>query len=1196
MDIKLNQLAQEVFLNKYSYLKSETIEQTIERYTKAFIDKEILRFTQLYEKKACTNKDIDNSIFFGLSPEGFNYYSILLDVPTFDYNCVKTHIEKFVRPLFESFKIIPGGSVIEGVGLDLNTSLSNCFVNISPEDNIESIYKVCSTDAQLMKRRGGVGHDLSNIRPRGASVNNAARTSTGVVPFMDLYSNSTRIIAQDGRRGAMLLSLSVKHPDIKDFIESKQDLARITGANISVKITKDFMEAVVADDFFYLQFPITDTGLFRYGNIPREDMSPLKYREEINEAFDGDLPLNTLIDAGKGHYIKKVRAREIWDTLIKCAWKTAEPGILFEDNHIEYSPDGVYEQYRMVSTNPCQPNWAPVLTPEGIRTFKDINIGDMIWTEEGWSEIINKQSSGIQDVYKYHTTAGYFVGTEYHKLISEGEKIEARYSENVDILAGDLFCKENPINIQDVMDGLVIGDGSVHKASNNLLYLYIGENDNDYFNSDIKNLIKEHRPGIKHYAYEINTTISYNELPETFNRYIPKRFMTGNSTKVCGLLKGLFSANGSVVNNRVTFKTTSSRLREQVQLLLSSVGIRSYFTTNKATLTKFSNGDYLCKESYDINISIDRDIFYHKIGFLQNYKMELLRNSLEFIRPTNKPKNHNITKVEFISKEEVFSITVNNNRHTYWTGGLNVANCGEIGMQPFDSCRLIHHNYLKLIKEINGNINDLYKVFYFGMILGDILVDLELDSIQKIISKLKESDTQELELWMNIYETTKNSRRAGVGFMGLWDVLLLSEANYTDGKPDMEKMFRMANYISKTKLRAELDASIDMAIIYGPFKGWNPELEFVKDGNSNKFYSIIKEDFPNQYQRMIMYGRRNVSFNTVAPTGTVSMMADTTPGIEPLFLPYYQRKVKVNDDSHYDFQDITGEKFRNHIVIHGPLLDWITTHFKDVIVEDLTIEEIEKYFKLSPYYGFCSHDISIEDRLRMQATIQRYVTHSISSTVNLSKDVTPEQVSELYLKAYNYNLKGITIYRDGSRDGILNSINNVVNTTFNPIDAIPRPKELPADLHIVTVKGNRYAVLVGLLDNNPYEVFAISIEKHLNISSTKGKIVKVGKSKYSFISDIINIENLQLQNNQVEEKAFTIMVSMLLRSRNKISYILKTMNKIDDNISSFSRAIQRILSKYIPVETIGEVCPECSSQLVRENGCIHCLSCSYSKC
>ena len=1183
MDIKLNQLAQEVFLNKYSYLKSETIEQTIERYTKAFIDKEILRFSHLYEKKAYTNKDIDNSIFFGLSPEGFNYYSILLNVPTFDYDCVKTHVEKFIRPLFENFKIIPGGSVIEGVGLDLNTSLSNCFVNTSPEDSIESIYKVCSTNAQLMKRRGGVGHDLSNIRPKGAFVNNAARTSTGVVPFMDLYSNSTKIIAQDGRRGALLLSLSIVHPDSEDFIKSKQDLSKITAANISVKIPNSFMEAVEKDEDYLLKYPITqDLSYFtkEYLDCPYNTLTYLEDHKNNNKVF----------------YIKKVKARELWNTLIQCAWKTAEPGILFEDNHIEYSPDGVYDKYRMVSTNPCQPNWAPILTPNGIRTFKDVNIGDIIWTEEGWSEITNKQSSGIQEVYKYHTTAGYFIGTEYHKLISEGEKIEARYAENVDILAGNLFCQEDIINIQDIMDGLVIGDGSVHKVSNNLIYLCIGENDQDYFNSNIKTLIKEHRPGIKSYAYEISTTILYNELPETYNRYLPKRFMTGNSTKVCGLLKGLFSANGSVVNNRVTLKTTSPILREQIQLLLSSVGIRSYFTTNKATLTKFSNGEYLCKESYDINISTDRDIFYNKIGFLQNYKMELLRSSLEFIRPINKPKNHNITKVEYISTEEVFSITVNNSKHTYWTGGLNVANCGEIGMQPFDSCRLIHHNYLKLIKEINGNINDLYKVFYLGMILGDILVDLELDAIQKIISKLKESDLQELELWMDIYRTTKNSRRAGVGFMGLWDVLLLSEANYTDGKPDMEKMFRMANYISKTKLRAELDASIDMAIIYEPFKDWNPELESVKDDSSNKFYSMVKEDFPHQYQRMMMCGRRNVSFNTVAPTGTVSMMADTTPGIEPLFLPYYQRKVKVNDDSHYDFQDITGEKFRNHIVIHGPLLDWITIHFKDVIVENLTIEEIEKYFKLSPYYGFCSHDISIEDRLRMQATIQRYVTHSISSTVNLSKDVTPEQVSTLYLKAHSYNLKGITIYRDGSRDGILNSINNVVNTTFNPTDAIPRPKELPADLHIVTVKGNKYAVLVGLLDNNPYEVFAISIEKHLNISSTKGKIVKVGKSKYSFISDIINIENLQLQNNQIEEKAFTIMVSMLLRSRNKISHILKTMNKIDDNISSFSRAIQRILSKYIPVETIGEVCPECGSQLVRENGCIHCLSCSYSKC
>ena len=1187
--MKLNSLAQEVFLNKYSFEKKETLEETISRYAKAFIEREIERFRFLFTIKKNSYNDFHNKLMFGISEEGFKYYQILLDIDDFNYDCVREHLSSIILPLFEDFKIIPGGSVIEGVGLNLNTSLSNCFVNQSPEDNIQNIYKVCSTDAQLMKRRGGVGHDLSNIRPRGAIVKNAAKSSTGVVPFMELYSTSTRIIAQDGRRGALLLSLSIKHPDSKEFIESKQDLSKITAANISVKIPDDFMEAVKNDDFYYQQYPVTDEGLFRYFDVSHENREFLEDKEILKEGFDIDLPLNTLVHVGKNHYIKKVKARELWNTLIKCAWKTAEPGILFENNHIDYSPYGVYEKYRMVSTIPCQPNWAPVLTPECIRTSKDITIGDIIWTQEGWYKIINKQSSGIQDVYKYHTTAGYFVGTEYHKLISEGEKIEARYAENVDILAGNIFCKEDPINIQDVMDGLVIGDGSVHKASNNLIYLCIGENDQDYFNLDIKDLIKEHRPGIKQYAYEVITTILYNELPETFNRYIPKIFMTGNSAKVCGLLKGLFSANGSVVNNRVTFKTTSPKLREQIQLLLSSVGIRSYFTTNKVTITKFPNGEYLCKESYDINISTDRDIFYHKIGFLQNYKMELLRNSLEFIRPINKPKNHNITKVEYISTEEVFNITVNNSKHTYWTGGLNVANCGEIGMQPFDSCRLIHHN---LIKVLNGKENPYFH-FYVGMILGDILVDLELDAVSKILDKLKPEDTEEFELWSKIYKTTKNSRRAGVGFMGLWDALLLNEYDYTDGKPDMEKMFKSANNLNRLKFRAELNSTIDLAILYGPFNGFNSELEL---NSNNKFYQMLKENFPLEFRRMIENGRRNVSFNTVAPTGTVSMMADTTPGIEPLFLPYYNRKVKVNDGTEFDFQDLTGEKFKTHLVVHGPLLQWILNKHPELTEADLTIEKIEEYFKESPYYGFCSHDISIKDRLRMQSTVQRYITHSISSTVNLDKNVTEEQVSELYMLAHEYGLKGITIYRDGSRDGILNAVGSTPNNKFTPIDAIKRPKELPANLHVLTVKGNRYAIIVGLLDENPYEVFAISIEKHLTISQTSGKIVRIGKNKYSFISDSINIENLQLQNTQIEEKAFTIFVSMLLRSRNKIPHILKTMNKIDDNISSFSKAIQRVLSGYIPPETMEESCPECGSKLIRENGCIHCSSCSYSKC
>lgn len=873
MPRKLDKLAEEVFRDKYSYNKTESLEQAVSRYTTEFINKEIERFQQLYTKIK-EDPTFKNHFFFGLSEMGFVYYNILVSIKEFDIDCVRTHIEKFLKPMLSNMDIIPGGSGFENIGINKSfTSLSNCFVIESPQDSIEEILKTGNEDAQLMKRRGGVGQDLSDIRPKNSPVRNAAKTSSGVLPFMDIYSTITNAIAQDGRRGAMLLSLSVKHPDIKDFIESKQDLTKVTGANISVKITNKFMEAVVADDFFYLQFPITDTGLFRYGSIPREDMLPLECREEINEAFDGDLPLNTLIDVGKGHYIKKVRAREIWDTLIKCAWKTAEPGILFEDNHINYSPDGIYDQYKMKSTNPC----------------------------------------------------------------------------------------------------------------------------------------------------------------------------------------------------------------------------------------------------------------------------------------------------------------------------------GEIGMQPYDSCRLIHHNYLNYVNLIlENNYKELYRKFYIGMITGDILVDLEIDSILEILSKIQ-NNTDEYTLWTKVLETTRNSRRSGVGFTGLWDLIILTKHLHQSDPSIIEPIFTFITRIQRLKFQAELDATIDMAILYGSFKGFDGKLE---SEIPNDFFKMIRYEFPNQFQKMIIYGRRNISFNTVAPTGTISIIAGCTSGIEPLFLPYYERKVKVMNDSEYDFKDKVGEKFKKHIVIHPPFLNWIKENNPEIKEENLTIEELDNFYKISPYYGFCATDISIEDRIRIQSIVQRYTTHSISSTINLKNTATVEEVSDLYMKAHQYGLKGITVYRDGSRDGILTAINNNNNNNniFEPLDAIKRPKELDAKLYTITKGGIKYAVIVGLLQNRPYEVFAISIDKHLTWGEIDGKITKKRKGVYSFISEEVIIENLQLKNTEIEEKAFTIFVSMLLRSRNKIPHIIKTMDKIDDNISSFSKAIQRILSKFIPPEILGEVCPKCEGKLIRTEGCIHCLECDYSKC
>lgn len=328
--------------------------------------------------------------------------------------------------------------------------------------------------------------------------------------------------------------------------------------------------------------------------------------------------------------------------------------------------------------NPCQPTWAPVITPTGLSTIGEIHEGDKIWSSEGWTTVVKKWSTGVKPVYKYRTTGGVFYGTENHKLIAKGKKIEAKDCDFVDSLSGEDYVRTEEFIPQLIMDGLVLGDGYYHKASNNLVVLCIGDKDYDYHDSEISHLIKQHRPGIASTSWEIETTIIPEELPRKYELSIPDRFLNLSKLEICSLLRGLYSANGSVVSNRITYKTSSSKLRDQIQLLLSYLGIDSYYTTNKPTKVKFSNGEYLCKESYDINISNDREKFMDLIGFLQKYKNDKIQ-----ITPVKKKISFRpIKEIELLGEEEVFDITVNNESHTYWTGGLNVSNCAEIGFKP----------------------------------------------------------------------------------------------------------------------------------------------------------------------------------------------------------------------------------------------------------------------------------------------------------------------------------------------------------------------------------------------------------------------------------------------------------------------------------------------------------------------------------
>lgn len=772
--------------------------------------------------------------------------------------------EQEIMGLFQDFRyIVPGGSVMAGLGSKAIGSLSNCFVIGQPEDSYSGIMKLREEQAHLMKRRGGVGKDLSTLRPAGASVKNAAKSSTGAASFMDVDSAITTEVAQRGRRGALMLTLDIRHPDVEEFITKKQDLSKVTGANISVKVTDDFMEAVWKDDDYYLTFPV---------DAPKLRLDPNSKDLDDYNVLHQDLD---------GIYYKRIRAKKLWELLIHCAWNTAEPGIMFEDRHVEFSPDGVYPQYRGVSTNPC----------------------------------------------------------------------------------------------------------------------------------------------------------------------------------------------------------------------------------------------------------------------------------------------------------------------------------GEIFMQPYDSCRLIHINLTSFVKrayypDASIDYDLLRKVAKAAIRLGDDLVDLEVEAIGQILGHITSSkgdNHREFKLWMAVRDAALASRRCGVGFTGLADTLAMLKVGFNDDG------IGAVDAIMNTIFRAELESTIDLAEERGTFLGWDKSMEEAHV-EGNEWYQMVAKMFPDLYDRMLKVGRRNVSFSTVAPTGTVSILTQTSSGIEPVFSLYYTRRKKCVEGEPHNFVDQNGEKYQEFKVFHRPFLEWARLKL-DLPTIEVTLEHIEKmpaeelanFISWSPWYKNTAPEIDWDTRLRMQSIVQYYTTHSISSTLNLPSSTTEGEISKIYLKAWEYNLKGVTVYRDGCRAGVLVT-DTKPKQLFEQHSAPKRPKTLDAELHVVKVKKVKYAVIVGLMEGKPYETFAFELGEG-NFLPQSGKIIKVKRGCYNFVGDHdLIIENIHLANDKLEERSSSIYISMLLRHGAPIEYVIATAKKVNENIASFTSAVCRVLMKYCTKDIGEDSCPDCGTKLSREAGCKKCNNCGYSLC
>lgn len=850
-----DELAAQAWTNKYALEGEITPDDMHKRLALEYAKVEL----QFIEKDEYLNKKIDLLSDYGKNRLKHIQYLI------YNNSEYKEEIiaSKIFLPLLEKFEnIIPGGSVMANLGKPSPTSLSNCFVLGQPEDDIESIFNYARDAAQLYKRRGGVGIDISFLRPRNAEVNNASKISTGSVSFMDLYSEVTKLIGQEGRRGALMLSIDVNHPDVLEFITVKQDLTKVTGANVSIKTNAEFMQAVKDDAYYMLQYPCNKPNAWMMEGYAPNVLHKVKF----NDNTDG--------------YVKKVKAKEIWNTMIEAAHKSAEPGILFWDNHLEQDPAAVYQEYTPVSTNPC----------------------------------------------------------------------------------------------------------------------------------------------------------------------------------------------------------------------------------------------------------------------------------------------------------------------------------GEIPLQPKDSCRLSAVNLYNLVqkpfeKDAYLDMEKAYSLFYEQLILSDNLVELEINAIGRILNKIDDIYSEEFKLWLDVMNTGRNSRRVGNGFTALADMFAALGVKYGD---NISK--RGFGDLMRIKLMAEMDATTDLAILRGTFKGYDSMKEYSITENgelkgNNKFYQHILNIYPEGVKKMVKFGRRNVSWSTIAPTGTVSLMAQVSSGIEPVFSPYYVRRMKVANKEEATFTDVDGQMFKEFVVVHPKLMEFSRiTHNTDLSVEHDEAFWKEEY-ESSPYFGACSADLRWEDRLAIQQIAQKKTTHSISSTLNLPSDVSIADVDEIYRAAYNIGLKGITIYRDGSRGGILvNKDSSQKGDKFVTNRAPKRPKTLQADIYTLTNSGIKYLVAVGIFNNKPYEIFVKEISKEDIIKDKTGKITKIKQGHYELSTPGYYCSNLN-ETLDMEKKATALYVSMLLRHGADIKFIIKTAKKVDDNIASFTSAMCRVLSKYVEKEVKeGEVCPDCGGKIVHEAGCEKCVDCTYSKC
>ncbi len=1117
-------------------------------------------------------------------------------------------MDKFAR-------IVPQGSPMSAVGNPYQImSASNCVVIQSPVDSVEGIIMSGLDLAQLMKRRAGVGIDISTLRPDGTPVNNAARTTSGAWSFSDFFSYITRMIGQNSRRGALMITMDVHHPDIINFITMKHDKTKVTGANVSVRLSNEFLKAVETDSLYEQRWPCEGEPKIR----------------------------------------KMISAKQVWNEIIESATTTAEPGLIMWDSMTENLPAHYYPQFKSQSTNPCcfdKDSDVYVITKNGIKEIKDIKNDDYIWIDENkcWAKTSGYFDAGQQEVFKVaFSNNDVLYITANHKLekltkISINDRKVEYIKELVelkDLQLNDLISLHtNEVfdggfgNIGSFDDGVLLGwltgDGCLSYKYENDIWptMYLSCWDGEYDVADkLIGLAKKYTPDLNLHSYNdqygniVKRVVSHN-----LTRYITEKYQTNlwnfkagynaflyNASRdfLKGYISSYFSADGTVAdvaqNSRYAIQLTSidfERLK-QIKNILNLFGIISHVGLNKkADRIKIRHVFYECKNSYRLTISGYKNIkqFYDTIGFVSDRKQLKLENILSnFIREGRASQACvKIDNIQSIGIKNVGCIEVDS-YHKFTANGIISGN-SEICLSPYDSCRLISLNLTGYVR----NAFEEKALFDFDLFKEDIdtamqmidnLVDIEIELIDKIKSAC--GSEHEINLWNKLRNAGEQGRRTGLGTHALADALAQLRIKY-----DSDESINMIDKIYSILRDSAYSKSIELAKVRGAFPAFDWSIE--------KNCPFIKR-LPKKIQKdMSEYGRRNISILTQAPTGSVSAISKvgqfnrfyTSSGVEPVFRNFSIRRKKINPNDQnvrIDFTDVVGDKWQEYKIYHP------------------NVEAYKEKFNISndnelPEYFITSDQIDANARVKLQGTEQLYLDHSISSTLNLPKGTKSDVVGKLYIDAWKNGLKGITVYVEGSRDGVILS----ENETEGDNRIVPeRQMTLKSETHKIKIDTgdselkNAYITVSFFPDTaDPYEVFinapVASNMKDIQILEVASRLASLA------LRHGVPVEFVSKQLEKVDgQYLYSIPVSIAKALR---SYI-KADKKAQQNDAAVVPAILPAKQQSKPVAKINILGPEqekrpnvlrkvtcknpetCPSEKIYEEGCIRCTECPWSGC